>query len=434
MRTKMAALLGPVALVAAACGEVTPTSVDSGLLPINPTSVEVLLTWEEFGSNLEVFGGYGSPRQLGTGVVAHAFGGVLEARTLVRFGPLPVAATVTDTTGTSRADTLLTRKGGRVVAFVDTLRSVADGPVTLELGAVSQRWDPGSLTWELAVDSGGVTIPWEQAGAGPIQRVATAVWDPAQGDSVVFVLDSAQVGIFQDTSAVNQGAVVGMVSEGARLKVDNVVLRATVIPSVRPDTLVDISALRVDYSFVYTPQPEAPSGSVRVGGAPAWRTVMDIDVPLQLTGPASLCAEVGCPVTLTPTRVNYAALVVTTRPTEAAFQPTDSVNVDIRTVYQRSAMPKSPLGPSLFGSLGRRVSGESFGEGRPTEVEIPITGFVRDIVSGELIGGFPPPRSLVLMASFEPSSITYASFFGPGSPAAPMLKLIVTAGRPVQMP
>lgn len=434
MRMKMAVLGGALALLGTACGEQSPVSVDPGLLPIEPTSVEVRLTWEEFGSNLEVFGGYGFARELGSGVVAHAFGGVLEGRTLVKFGTLPLTATVTDSTGTSRTDTLLTLTGGRMVAFMDTLRSVADGPVTLELGALRQRWDSRSVTWDLAVDSTGATIPWQEPGAGPLERVATAVWDPALGDSAVFVLDSAQVEMWRDTSEVNQGAIVGMVSEGARLEVNNIVLRATVIPSIRPDTTVMLTASRESFSFVYSPAPAPPSGALRVGGAPAWRTVLDIDVPLQLNGPAALCAAAGCPVELTPTRVNYAALVLSTAVTEPAFQPSDTFPVDVRPVFQRSAMPKSPLGPSLANPLGTRMDPAYFSSAPGTEVEIPITNFVRSILQGDSIGGFPPPRSVALLSVFEPSSIAFASFFGPGTPRAPVLKLIVTTGRAVQLP
>lgn len=434
MRTKTVVLVGSVLLAGIACGEQSPTSVDPDLLPIRPTSIEVRLTWEEFGSNLEVFGGYGSPRELGSGVVAHAFGGVLEGRTLVRFLDLPTSATVTDTTGTSRSDTLLTLKGGRIVAFLDTLQSVAPGPVTLEIGALHQRWDAGSLSWAMAVDTAGDRVAWDEPGAGPVDRVATAVWDPASGDSVVFALDSAQVEIWRDTSQVNQGAVLGMVSEGARLKVNNIAFRANVVPSVRPDTTVTLSAGREAFSFVYTPEPGAPTGSLRVGGAPAWRTVLDIDVPVRLTGPASLCAAAGCPVELTPTRVNYAALVLRGQRTEAAFQPSDSLPLDVRAVHQRSAMPKSPLGPTLVGPFGRNVAPGPFGDGEGTEVEIPITSFVRAILEGDSVGGFPPSRSLALLSAFEPSSITFASFFGPGTPGAPVLKLIVTAGRSVELP
>lgn len=432
-RMTTALLLGITALASAACGEKTPTSVDPDLLPLRPTTVEVRLTWEQFGSNLRVFGGFGSVHDLGTGVVASRFGGSLDARTLVRFTDLPKTATVTDSSGTSRTDTLLALRSGRVVAFLDTIASVADGPVTLELGAMRQRWHGTSATWAMAVDTAGDAVRWEEPGGGPVVRVATTVWDRTKGDSAVFALDTVQLKMFNDTSVANQGALVGLVTQGARLVVANVVLRARVKASVR-DTLLDLSASNEEMTFVYTPEPGEPAGSIRVGGAPAWRTALDIAVPTRLTGPASLCAAVGCPLELTPTRVNYAALVLSTSPTEAAFQPSDSLEIDVRAVYDPSALPKSPLGPSLMGTTRRRVGPDLFGGAAGGQIEIPVTSFVRSILQADSVDGFPPPKSLALLAAFEPSSLTFGSFFGPGTPRAPVLKLIVSAGRSMELP
>ena len=367
-------------------------------------------------------------------MVAHKYGGGLEARALTRFTPMPEVVTVTDSAGTQRTDDQLTLVGGRIVAFMDTIQSVSDGPVTLEVGTTQEVWDGRSVSWSFAVDTSGGQRAWEEEGAGPTTRVATAVWDRTLGDSAVFVLDSAQVEMLRDTSQVNQGVRIAALTEGVRLKVDNVVLRGTVIPSVRPDTLMDLTSGRRDYTFVYWPSPAAETDGIRVGGVPAWRTVLDLHLPVSLTGPAALCAAVACPLTLTPDQVSYAALVLKGRNSSPAFQPSDSVGLDIRPVYARSAMPKAPLGPSLLGSLGKRVAAGLFGEDEGQEVELPITNFVRDLVSGDSIRGFPPPNTLALLSVFEPSSLTFASFFGPGSPDAPVLKLIITAGHTVELP
>jgi len=68
------------------------------------------------------------------------------------------------------------------------------------------------------------------------------------------------------------------------------------------------------------------------------------------------------------------------------------------------------------------------------EVEFPITAFVRTLVRGDSIRGFPPPHTLALLSIFEPSSLAFASFFGPGGHWAPELKLIITAGHTVELP
>jgi hypothetical protein len=426
-------LLGLVALGGTACGERTPTSLDPALIPVEPTSVEVILPWEEFGSNLRVFGGYGRVSELGTGMVARSFAGALDARTLVRFFELATSATVVDSSGTSVTDTLLSLRGGRLVAFVDTAASVIPGPVTFELGVLGQRWHPASASWSLAVDTLGEQVAWTEPGAGPVKRVATAVWDPSRGDSVVFFLDTTAVKLFRDTSDVRQGAVLGLVTPGARLALDQVALRATV-KSSRRDTIFDISAGDEALTFVYTPEPGPPGDVLRVGGAPAWRTTLEITVPSRLTGPPSLCAVAGCPVELTAGRVNYAALVLSARSTEAAFRPADSLGIDVRAVYDPSALPKSPLGSGLIGGLGKRLAPELFGAGEGTEVEIPITSFVRALLQGDTVAGFPPPRTLAVLSALEPSSLAFASFYGPASSAAPKLRLIVSTSRAVGLP
>ena len=147
-----------------------------------------------------------------------------------------------------------------------------------------------------------------------------------------------------------------------------------------------------------------------------------------------MCAAVTCPLTLTPDQISYAALVLKGSNSSPAFQPSDSLGVDLRPVYQRSAMPKAPLGPSLLGPLGKKIAPGLFGADAGQEVEFPITNFVRALVAGDSIRGFPPPNTLALLSVFEPASLTFASFFGPGSPGAPVLKLIITAGPTVELP
>ena len=435
MRRRWLSVTAALAVAGVACSERTPTSLDPDLLPPRPVSVEILVPWEGFGSDLEVFGGYGSRRELGVGMVASAFGGSLDARTLVSFDAIATFATVTDTTGTSRTDTLLSVRGGRVVVFVDTAGAVVDGPVSLELGILRQPWDPATVSWTMAVDTAGGAVPWVEPGAGPVERVATTVWDPSAGDTVVFALDSAQVEMWRDTANVNYGAVLSAGTPGVRIEVTQAIIRATVSPSVRPDTLLTLTGARRAFGFIYTPEPEpVTAGMMRIGGAPAWRTVLDVAVPASLTSPPGLCQAVGCPLALTPARVSYAALVLTSRTTEAAFRPSDSLFVDVRAVLDRSTLPKAPLGPSLSVGFGSRLDPLLFGSGAGGQVEIPITSFVRAILQGDSVSGFPPPNSLALLSALEPSSFTYASFQGPGTAGAPMLKLIITAAPPVQLP
>ena len=418
----------------AACQEESPTTLDADLLPKEPITIEIELPWEDFASDLEVFGGYGAPWELGTGVVANAFAGILDARTLVRFAAYPSVHQVRDTTGTTRPDSSLTFVGGRVVAFFDTIASITNGPVTLGLGATQTRWDKRTVTWMAAVDTLNDLTLWPQPGAGPVNSIGTTVWDPVEGDSAWFELDSVQVEAWADTADASRGARIELLTENTRLQVSRVVLRLDTRPSSNPDTLVVLSVQRDEISFVYDPFPEPPANGIRIGGVPAWRTVLNVKIPTHLDGPAELCVAVGgCPMELEPLQLNYAAITLKSARGEQAFQPTDSVGLDVRQVLRRDALPKAPLGESLTGLLGQRVGPDAFGVHAGTDIEIPITAFVRNLLRDH-DGVTNPTKTLALLSVFEPISIAYASFHGPGDENSPVLRLIVTVGRAMELP
>lgn len=433
--TRAGTFLAAAALALTACGDETPTSIGEEVLPGAPVTLQIEIPWEDFGSNLEVFGGYGTPGDLGTGVLANAYGGSLNARTLLRFGVLPTSASVRDTTGTTVTDTDLTFVEGRLVAVFSREASSAETPVSLTLGFMDEAWDRRSATWTDAVDTLGNRVPWSEPGGGMVAPIDTVTWDPASGDSVSFALDSAQVAEWDDDDTRALGARLDLVTEGHRLDVRSVALRLTARPSVNPDTLVTVSASEPGVTFIYDPAPSAPADGMRVGGAPAWRTVLDLRVPTQLTGPAELCAAAGCPVTLEPGQISFAAVVLTTRQTDGAFQPLDTLGLDGRSVLSRDALPKAPLGAPVVGSLGRRLPAAYFGAQAEAQVEIPVTSLVRNLLRGiDPTTGLPHPNTLALLSPFEPLSIAYGSFHGPGTGFAPVLKLIVTVGPSVELP
>jgi hypothetical protein len=98
-------------------------------------------------------------------------------------------------------------------------------------------------------------------------------------------------------------------------------------------------------------------------------------------------------------------------------------------------MPKAPLGSSLIGtSLGRRVAGAAFGSQPGARFEVPITSFLRALVVGQDESGRVAPNTLALLSAIEPSTITFASFVGPGATGEPVLRLVLTIGPPVELP
>lgn len=435
-RTKKLAAMAAVAVGVIGCTVKNPTSVDPSLLPEQPVTVEMSFPWASFGSNVAYYGGYGSAAQTGSGYIANDFEGGLTARTLVRFSAYPTSASVIDTLGNQNTDYNITFHGGRVVAFFDTVGSVVTKPVTLQLSVLTNDWDTRTANWTMAVDTLGNQVPWGEPGAGPATAMTTTVWDPSSGDSAVFELDSAQALTWRDTvldTVSVVGARLSALTPGARLKVTDVALRLDTRSSMNPDTALVLSSDRSDLTFVYDPPPAAPTAGFRIGGVPAWRTVMDVNVPRTLDGPVSLCAVVQCPMTLTSDEITYAALVLHTKTGDPAYAPSDSVYLDARTVFDRTLLPKAPLGGSLISSgVGQRLPSDLFStSGDGSTVEIPITQWMQAVVSDTTNLG---PRALALLSTYEPYGLAYASFYGPGSPLAPTLKLVVTVGPLVEHP
>jgi hypothetical protein len=69
-----------------------------------------------------------------------------------------------------------------------------------------------------------------------------------------------------------------------------------------------------------------------------------------------------------------------------------------------------------------------------TLVDIPITAFVQSFLLGPDDAGRLPPYTLALLAAPEPEAFTFGEFFGPGGPNEPVLRLVLTASPPVELP
>lgn len=416
-----------------ACQEELPTANQEELIPVDPVTVEVRLPFDEFATNLRVFGGYGGPSELPYGVLAHEYEGSLEARTLIGWRPFPTMATVRDTTGTSRPDSSLVFLGGKMVAFIDTISSVHEGPVDLAIGALPRLWHYASADWQVAVDTVGDRQAWEEPGAGPVTPLATATWDPTESDSVTFELDSAAVALWNDTVSASRGVRIDALTEGVRLQAHTFRLHLTTRPSSNPDTLVDLVVQNRWRTFIYEPVLETPQGELRVGGVPAWRTVFDMDFPTVLNGPPELCQAVECPLELTSESVNSASLYLTTAEPIPGFRPSDTLRIDVREVLQPSRLPKSPLGNSLTGIFGVRIPPAYFGDSIGSRVAIPLAGYIVSLIQADTAGGGDLSSTMALLSSFEPLSLPFASFYGPGSPHEPEIRLILTVGGQVEI-
>lgn len=431
-----------------ACENDLPTAVDEGLLPVGPVTVEVRLPWSQFAANLRVLGGFGRAAEVGKGFLAQQYQGVLDARTLVRLASFPREATVRDSTGTTRADNQLTFLGGSLMVKFDLEASTNAGPVTIGAGRTLTRWDVNTVGWVNAVDTLTRKVPWPEAGGGPVAALSTEVWNKsATQDSVMIKLDSAMVAALADTAS-DRGVRITVETPGERLQVRQVRLYLTARPSVNKDTVITLPVEVTELTFIYAPPPSAPADGLRVGGIPSWRSIFTLALPASVAGSPAACARVTCPLTLTADRINHAGLVLTTRPVEVAFRPTDSLAVEARAVLAPEALPKSPLGNPLFvADIGRTIGASlpvaAFQPGGARTIELALTPFVQDLARGKTLagGGVNPTLALIslrcpseLTGCFESQSLAYSSFVGPGQPAEPYLRLILTVSDRVKLP
>ena len=423
-------------LLAALCGcqELLPI-VESEDLIQSGFAIELVLPFDEFATSARVYGGYGRASELSGGFLAHEFGSQseggdpqelgLEAATLLRFGRYPQVVQVLDTTGTLRPDSSLTFLSARLLVRFDTIGSVHEGPVEIVAHALTEPWHGISATWEYAVDTIGHRVAWSRPGGGIVEDIGRAVWDPQTGDSIGIPVDSAQIAEWADTTDLGRGVRLSTTTPGVRLRVIGSILRLETRPSSNPDTILYLPSGSERTTFIYSPVPSQPRKTLRVGGAPAWRTVLTLDIPRVLKGPDELCDAVGCPVEITEDHVSFAGLSLVTRVGSRAFAPSDTLSIDVRSVMAPQALPKSPLGPSRLGLGGKRVPHGMFEPPAGTVLEIALTSLVRDLLRGETASGDTITNTVAILSTFEPVSVEYLTFEGAASSDAPALRLIL---------
>ncbi len=424
----------------AGCQNEVPTAQDPSAIPLAPETIEVLIPASDFISEVRLSGGFGSTTgffdlQGTAGFVAHQFSpDSLEARTLVRFFPAPTTATVRDTTGASVTDTDLTPIRGFLVGTVDTLASFAGDSVELSVGLVDQLWDAETVSWEFAVDTVQTQVEWTEPGAGPSPRIGAGTWVRGeQADTFRIPLDTTAIRIVSDTTTRVRGLRIDSETPDTRLRIRGLSIQIEAQPSVNPDTSVILIAGADDFSgfaFIYDPVPPPAATELRVGGAPAWRTAISMDIPAQLNGPAALCAIVTCPLVLVADELSSAQLVLTTVESPFAFQPRDSISIGARELLSPTTFPRSPLGESLTPTGGIRITGPAFSTAPGQSVTIPVTSFVQRLIEGPEEGE-TLVDSFALLSPAEPSSLEFMSFAGLGGADAPLLRLVLTVGAQV---
>ena len=219
---------------------------------------------------------------------------------------------------------------------------------------------------------------------------------------------------------------------GTRLNLIRASLRLDVIPSVNPDTTVEVSGGLAEVSYIYDPTPQLPTGWLRVGGTPSWRSIITLKLPRMIGGSPEVCGGGECQFDLTAAGLNLAELILTTRVTESPFEPSDTTRMDIRAVLHPEKIPKSPLG-DLLAPDGATLPPEIFAQQSGSQVAISLTSLISDVLKSETVGDLPS-STIALLNSTEPGPLGFASFDGSEDAGAPVLRLVLTFAEKVSLP
>lgn len=421
-------------LALTACTDEVPTSTNPDLIPISVETFEALLDFDEFGADVRIDGGYGSPSSLATDRIVLSEDGTFEVRSLLRFEAAPgVINVVPPGESESVQDPDPIPVGGRVSVTLDTVGLQVLEPFRLTAAATSRPWDVRTASWTHAVDTLGGARQWDVPG-GDTEPIGFRDVAPSEADAVTFELDSLTADVWASGDNLARGLMLSMGTPGRQIVVETASLELDLRSSINPDTVVRVSRPLVASTMLLSDQPDDSDGQLLVGGAPAFRSTFRIELPDTVDATGSICGgSPTCRVPVTPERVIFASLGFQAVPTEpSALSPADTLLVDLRPVLAPDRLPRSPLGTPLV-PQGRIVPPEFFDDEGDQLLEIPITTLVRALAaSGD--GEGAAPSTLTLMSRIEPSGIGVATFGRIGTANAPVLRLILTSSETVTIP
>jgi hypothetical protein len=418
-------------LFVSACTDEVPTEVGDDLLPSRSVrTFEIILEADDFLTFDTTFSGFAQPRNASFLPLANQFQGVLDVNVLLRFAQPPSTITVRNAAGTVVTDSTPSWFRGRLVLQIDTLDSESTPPLIVSAFHTTEPWDV-SASWTLRVDTGAVELPWSMPGGTRGAQIDTATWEA--GDSIVLAVDSQTVAQWSDTTNDARGAVVVMETNGARVRVIGAVLRLEARSDLQPDTVVTANVGALRSIFVFNPPPPPPN-ELRVGGVPAWRTMLGVRSDLaDLVFP---CPGVSnCQLQLDSAHINRAELLLQTVAAPAGFLQEDTTLVQVRTLVVTPGVPieRSPLGVDVCGGsvrclLNGRAIPSYFTQGQAHPVmAFDVTNYILALVDDEIPAESRPPFALTLLDAQEPSTIGFSTF-APGA----RLRLVLTA--PVETP
>ena len=427
-----------LSLPAVACTDDPPTASGEDLFPGGalPSTFQVVLPAESFVQGLGTFSGYTGPENVSYLVVANRVDGELESHALSRLGALPATVTYTRN-NTQRTDSIASFPSGSLIARVDTAASTSTGFLQLEVWEVGQEWDPGSVSWQLAVDTAGVAVPWTVPGGTPgvlLSRVGIQEGVRPAGDSIVIPLDSLDMARISGEDF--PGLLVTAVGGTGRVQIGSLVLR----PQARPrganaDTVVTATDVSTSpRTFVFTPDQPRSADTWEAAGIRSARTLLRVDIPATVP----VCRQGVCTDrSLRDVTLNEVSLLLRPVPVPDGFRPLAPVPLGLRRVAEPELGRRAPLGELINEVIGidpatRQVlyGGSVFMPG-DSVVAIPITSYVARQVAGDTTS-----TALALLSDPGPlvGNPTAISFGAAWFSAAPRLRIVYTVPERPRLP
>ncbi len=403
-----------------ACTDRLPTLSDPDRFPGGavPTTLEAVFPTGEFVTDVQVYPGITGVDDLVNHTVATEFDGTLNANLLAEFANFPDTLTV----GSNRY-TEFTYLDGQLLSVIPGSIAASHDNVTLSLWEIAQPWDPETTSWENASEEGGAATPWLAAGGTRGEFLGNANWvrpdTAAAVDTLMWELSAATVRRVVAQEA--RGLMITVETEGARMELPGLLLRANIHPSVEADTVVVRDFAPSEQTFVFTPAPPAPEDVMSVGGLRSDRTTLHIALDQMLPGCA---AGAACEsLALDEVSLNRVELLLDPLPVARGFRPVAPVRMRVRRVLEPELGPLAPLG-SHVDAGGVAIEDAVFAPGGAEPVAIPLNSAVAAVLEGE-------SREIALALLVEPEASNFGfSWFD----LNPRLRFVYTLPQTPSLP
>lgn len=423
MRTRTIGAILAAALTLGACGDEGPVGIESLVPEDLIQTFEVVLDASRFLTVDTTIGDFVDLDDLDYLLVAEDFGGALDAHSLMRF-QVPVSFPVTGSSGSTVRDSAAVPFGGEIVVRIDSLRSVLAGPVRLALYRTGEAWDPSSATWDLRIDSGGVSEPWLVPGGTLAELVDSVTIVP--GDTVAtFQIDSATIASWADTTNMARGAVLVSETPGSRVQIDSLAFEVSARPSFGKDSVATESGDLAGRTLVMDPIPAPGGDRLFIGGAQAWRAYFRLQERLDTITVQVPGVTPAMTVTLGEATVNSAALILEPVEAPAGFVLSDTLQFIGVPVFGAGNIPlaRAPVGSAFVGPI--RVTADELAAPDAT-IEVDLSTVLRNLTVARPDDDSESAVAFALLGFQDRQNFGLAAFGGSGSAAAPRLRLILS--------